>query len=42
MERTIKISDEVHKMLIEIDGKPETFSHIIKRLAEEHHKRGKK
>lgn len=34
MGRTIKISDEVHKSLIEIGGKAETFDDVIKRLVE--------
>jgi predicted CopG family antitoxin len=34
MGRTIKISDEVHRSLIEIGGKAETFDDIIKRLVE--------
>jgi predicted CopG family antitoxin len=42
MDRTIKITDEVHKALIEIGGKSETFSDVIMRLIEYYKKHQKR
>jgi hypothetical protein len=42
MDRTIKITDEVHKALIEIGGKSETFSDVIMRLIEYYRKHQKR
>jgi predicted CopG family antitoxin len=42
MGRTIKISDEVHKSLVEIGGKAETFDDVIKRLVEFYREQSKK
>jgi predicted CopG family antitoxin len=38
MGRTIKITDDVHKMLLELGAKSETFSDIIKRVSEYYRK----
>jgi predicted CopG family antitoxin len=38
MTRMIKITDEVHKALLELGSKSETFSDIIQRLIEDHKK----
>ena len=37
--KTIKISNEAHKTLIEIGGKSETFSDIIMRITESYKKK---
>jgi hypothetical protein len=39
MDRTIKITDEVHKQLMEVGGKSETFSDVILRLLD-YYKKG--
>jgi predicted CopG family antitoxin len=42
MVRTIKISDDTHKLLIEIGGKSETFDDVIRRLIDSYQKSAKK